>query len=147
MITIDIKTLLIYLVLAALVVFIIYLVLLVKKLISTLKELDKTLGEVDTTLGKTDKILDDTGVVTGIAADKAVQLDGAITDVTSFVSGVTEEANGKQGLIKTGINVGKAAASTASYFKEKKEKEEEKEFKEYKKAKKAEKNAEKKAGK
>ncbi len=129
MITVDVKELLIYLVLAALLVLIIYLIFLVKKLLKTLDE--------------TNKVMDDAGVVSGIAANKATQLDGIIDDVSGVVSGIASEANSNQGLIKTATDLGKAATSTLNYFKDQKEKKEEKEFEEYKKEQKAKKKAEK----
>ena len=133
MITLDVKEVLIYLVLIALLVFIVYLILVAKKLIVTLQ--------------KTDKVLDDGGVVTEIAANRATDIDGIIDNVSGVVSTVAEEANGNQGLIKTATDLGKAATSTLNFVKDQREKKEEKEYEEYKKEKKAKEKAAKKEAK
>ena len=130
MITLDVKEVLIYLVLIALFVLIVYLILLVKKLIVTLQ--------------KTDKVLEDGGVVSEIAANRATDIDGIVDNVSGVVSGIAAEANSNQGLIKTATDLGKAATSTLNYMKAEKEKKEEKEFEEYKKEKKAKEKAAKK---
>ena len=140
MITVDVKQLLIYAVLLALFVLIIYLIFLVKRLFTTLELLNKDLDDAD-------GIIVDAKVVSGIAADRSKDLDIVITDVTGVVSTITDDANNNQGLIKTGINVGKAVASAGSFIKEHKEEKEQKEFEEYKKEKKAKKKAEKKESK
>lgn len=138
MVTVNVQQLLTYLVLGALLILIIYLILLVKKLLST------TIPEANDVLVDTDKVLRDANVVSGIAADKATELDGAITAVTGVVTEIADDANNNQGLIKTATSMSKAAASAFSYIKDQKEEKEEKEFKEYKKAQKKEKKAEKK---
>ena len=142
MVTVNVQQLLTYLVLGALLILIIYRILLVKKLLAT------TIPEANDVLADTDKMLKDANVVSGIAADKATELDGAITAVTGVVSEIADDANNSQGLIKTATSMSKAAASAFSYIKEQKDEKEEKEFKEYKKAQKKEKKekkAEKKA--
>ena len=142
MVTVNVQQLLTYLVLGALLILIIYLILLVKKLLAT------TIPEANDVLADTDKMLKDANVVSGLAADKATELDGAIPAVTGVVSEIADDANNSQGLIKTATSMSKAAASAFSYIKEQKDEKEEKEFKEYKKAQKKEKKekkAEKKA--
>ena len=104
MVTVNVQQLLTYLVLGALLILIIYLILLVKKLLST------TIPEANDVLVDTDKVLKDANVVTGIAADKATELDGAITAVTGVVTEIADDANNNQGLITTATSLSKGAA-------------------------------------
>ena len=67
MVTIDIKATLVYLLFAALIVLVIYLIIIAKNLVKTIKE--------------TNKILRDASVISGIAADKAEQLVGAVSNI------------------------------------------------------------------
>jgi len=103
MITIDVKYTLICLVLLALFVLIIYLAVLTKNLITTVKNANK--------------VVDDASVVSGIAADKATQLDDIVGDVSGAVSDLTNAMKGNQSLIGALTNVAKAIAATASYIK------------------------------
>ena len=131
MITINVQTLLIWIVLAVLAILLIYAIFLIRKLLVT--------------ISKTNDILDDAKKMTTILAERTDEVNGIVTDVSGVVSNIAQEANNNQGLIKTATNMSRAAASAFSYVTEKKEEKEEKEFQEYKKAKKAEKKAEKKA--
>ena len=85
MVTIDVKATLICLLLAALVILVVYLIIMAKNLLKTVKE--------------TNQILADTAVISGIAAEKAVQIDGMITDVQSAVSDLSEAVRGQQNLV------------------------------------------------
>lgn len=103
MITIDLKYTLICLVLIALFVLLIILAKLALNLISTLKNVDK--------------ILEDTSVISGVASDKASQVDGIVGDFSSALGDVTGAMKGNQNLIGAITNMAKAISSTVSYFK------------------------------
>jgi len=103
MITIDVKYTLICLVLIALFVLLIYLAVLAKNLITTVKN--------------TNKVIEDASVVSGIASDKATELDDIVGDLTGAVNDVTKAMKGNQSLIGALTNMAKAIASTVSYVK------------------------------
>ena len=102
MITIDVKAALIYLVLAALIVMVIYLIIIAKNLVKTIKH--------------TNQILEDTTVISGIAADKAKEIDAIIGDVLSAVSDVSNAVKGQQNLIGAVSNIVKSFGSLAAIF-------------------------------
>jgi uncharacterized protein YoxC len=103
MITIDVKYTLICLVLIALFVLLIYLVVLAKNLITTVKNANK--------------VIDDASVVSGIASDKATELDDIVGDLSGAVDDITKAMKGNQNLIGALTNMAKAIASTISYVK------------------------------
>ena len=86
MITIDVKTLLICLLLIAITVLVVFLVVAAAHLIKTLKSLTKVLSDVE--------------VVSDIAAERTRQVDGIVDDVTTTISGVTNKLKGDQGILK-----------------------------------------------
>ena len=100
MITINVKSALIYLLFIALIILVIYLTLLAKNLIKTIKE--------------TNKILADTSVISGIAADKATQVDAIVDDVQSAVSDLSQAVKGQQNFVS---NIVKAIGSLVAIFK------------------------------
>lgn len=102
MITIDIKAALTYLLLTALIVLVIYLIVMTSHFIKTIK--------------KTNKILEDATVISGIAADKAVQVDGMIDDVQSAVSDISQAVKGQQNLVGAVSNIVKAVGSFTAIF-------------------------------
>lgn len=102
MITIDVKYTLFCLLVAALFVLVVYLIILAKNLVKTVKE--------------TNKILKDASVISGIAADKAVELDGVIDDVQSAVADISQAVKGQQNLIGAVTNLVKACGSLAAIF-------------------------------
>ncbi len=102
MITIDVKYTLFCLFFAALIVLVVYLVILAKNLVKTVKE--------------TNKILKDASVISGIAADKAVELDGVIDDVQLAVADISQAVKGQQNLIGAVTNLVKACGSLAAIF-------------------------------
>ena len=102
MITIDLKYTLICLVLIALFVLLIILAKLALNLISTLKNVDK--------------ILEDASVVSGVASDKASQVDGIVGDLSSAIGDITGAMRGNQNLVGAITNMVKAISSV-SYFK------------------------------
>lgn len=106
MVTIDVRTTLIWLLLAALVVLVIFLIVAVKNLVTTIK--------------KTNKILEDVSVVSDVAAKKAVEIDGIIGDVQGAVSDIAEAVRGTS-TISAVANVVKAAGSIASTVKQNRE--------------------------
>lgn len=103
MITIDLKYTLICLVFVALIILLIFLCVLAKNLITTVKNMNK--------------VIDDASVVSGIASDKAMQVDGIVGDLGSALNDLTAAMKGNQSLVGAMTNVAKAAASTVSYFK------------------------------
>lgn len=102
MITIDVKATLIYLLLAALIVMVIYLIIIAKNLVKTIKHANQ--------------ILADTTVISGIAADKAKEIDAIIGDVQSAVSDVSKAVKGQQNLIGAVSNLVKSFGSLAAIF-------------------------------
>ena len=103
MITINVKSALIYLLFIALIILVIYLTLLAKNLIKTIKE--------------TNKILADTSVISGIAADKATQVDAIVDDVQSAVSDLSQAVKGQQNFVGALSNIVKAIGSLVAIFK------------------------------
>jgi len=103
MITIDVKTTLICLVLVALLVLIIYLCVMVKNLIVTLK--------------KANQVIDDASVVSGIASDKATEIDGMVGDIGDAVTGVVKAVKGNENLIGTLTNLAKGIGALVSVLK------------------------------
>lgn len=87
MLTIELKDLLLAAVLIALVVLIIYLVVLVANAIQTLKKLNA--------------VLDDGKVVSNIAADRANQVNGVVTDVVDSVAGFATSFNQNDSVISS----------------------------------------------
>ena len=103
MITIDVKYTLICLVLLALLVLLVYLAILAKNLITTVKSANK--------------VVEDAAVVSGIASDKATQLDDIVGDVSGAVEDITKAMKGNQSLIGALTNMAKSIASAISYIK------------------------------
>ena len=108
MVTIDVKTTMIYLLLLAAIVLAGYLIIIAKNLVTTIKELNK--------------ILEDTSVVTGVAAERSVEVNGMIDDLQGAVADVSQAVRGEVGSIGAVVNVVKAAASLKEFFKADKEK-------------------------
>lgn len=102
MITLDVKTGLICLALLVLVVLLIILCILGKHLIVTVKNLNN--------------ILEDTNVVSKIASDKAVKVDGIVGDISGMTRGLSDAVSGNAGFISAISNVAKAAVATSAYF-------------------------------
>ena len=80
--TIDLKMLGFIVIGIALLILIIYLILLVRKAIDTLK--------------KADVVIQDSQEITGVAAKRTKQLDGAIDDLADSITGVASAFRGKQ---------------------------------------------------
>ena len=102
MITIDVKTALLYLLLVAAIVLVGYLIVVVKNLVTTIKEVNK--------------ILADASVVSGVAAEKAVQLDEVVGEVQAAVADVSKAVKGEQSTIGAVSNFAKATSSLVSVF-------------------------------
>ena len=107
MVTIDVRTTLIWLLLAARVMLVVYLIVAVKNLVTTIK--------------KTNKILEDAAVISEVAAKKAVEVDEIVGDVHGVVSDLAKAVQGTS-TIGAVTNVVKAAGSVASTVKQNKEK-------------------------
>lgn len=108
MITIDVKSALVYLVFLALIIFIIYLIIMAKNLIKTIKE--------------TNKILKDAAVVSRITAERATQLDGMVDDVQGAVADLSQAVKGQQNVVGALSNIIKAVGSLIAIFKKSGEK-------------------------
>ena len=100
MITIDVKSALIYLLLIALIVFVIYLIVMAKNLIQTIKSLNI--------------VLKDTEEITKIASERVVQLDGVADEVQEAVSEVAKSVKGRQNIIEALTNIVKTFGSVSS---------------------------------
>ena len=87
MITIDVKTLLISLLIIAVIVLVVFLIVVAANLIKSLKSLTKVLADVET--------------VTDIASERSKQLDVVVGDVTKTISGVTSNVKDSEGFIKS----------------------------------------------
>lgn len=85
MVTIDLKLLGWGLVVLCLVILLIFCIVLVKNLIVTVKH--------------TNKVLEDTEVITGIAADRTKELNSAVGDMSKAISGFAEAVKGKQNIV------------------------------------------------
>lgn len=103
MITIDVKTALIYILLVAAIVLVGYLIVVAKNLVKTVKGVNK--------------ILEDAAVVSSVTAEKATQLDGIVVDVCSAVSDLSQAVKGEQSTIGAISNLAKSAGSLVSIFK------------------------------
>ena len=117
MITIDIKTALIYLLLIAAVVLVCYFIVAVKHLITTIKHLNK--------------VLEDTAVITSVAADRSVEVNGMIDDLQSAVTDVAQAVRGEVGVIGSVANITKAAVSIKELLQSKKPKAKKKNINKY----------------
>ena len=107
MITIDVKSFLVYLLLIALIVFVIYLTVMAKNLVQTVKSLNV--------------VLKDTEEITKIASERVVQLDGVADEVQDAVSEVAKSVKGRQNIIEALTNVVKTFGSVASVVNKKTE--------------------------
>ena len=96
-VTLDLNTLLIALVLIALIVLIIYLIVLIKKLMVTLTHANT--------------ILEDTEVISKIAAERSQDLDGIITNVSGTVADLSDAVKGNQSTVSAIASIAKSAAS------------------------------------
>ncbi len=103
MITIDVKTTLICLVLVILALLLIYLIVVAKNLVTTLQ--------------KVNKVLDDVQVISAVTSDKVSQVDGIVGDLSGAFGDVASAVKGNHNLVGAVTNMGKAVASTVSYFK------------------------------
>ena len=83
MVTFNVKTLFIILVLIALIVLIVYAIFVLRKLLVTLEH--------------TNKVLEDTGVISEIAASRSQDLDGIITDVSKAASDISSATSTRSG--------------------------------------------------
>ncbi len=96
-VTLDLKTLLIALVLIALIVLIIYLIILIKKLFVT--------------VAHANKVLEDTEVISAIAAERSQDLDNIITNVSGTVADLSDAVKGNQSTVSAIASIAKSAAS------------------------------------
>lgn len=87
MITIDVKTLLIGVLLLAVIVLVVYLIVLLANLLKTLK--------------KVNLMLDDTKIVSGIVAARANQINYAVSDAASSVSEFASSLKARQGTVSS----------------------------------------------
>lgn len=104
-ITIDVKAALICLLLIALIVFVVYLIILAKNLVKTINQ--------------TNKILEDSSVISGVAAEKTVQIGEIVDDVKSVVVDLAQAVKGEQKPIAALSNIVKAVGNLAAIFQQK----------------------------
>lgn len=103
MITIDIKTALIYLLLVAAVVLVCYLIVVAKNLVTTIKNVNK--------------ILEDASVVSGVAAEKSLEVNDMIDNIQTAVADVSSAVKGDASTFGAVANIAKTAASLRNLFK------------------------------
>lgn len=106
MVTIDIKTLLVCLLLAAATVLVVFLIMVASNLITTLK--------------KVNVILDDTQTVTGIVNEKAKETKPVVDDLSSALVGFSQGLKGNEAGITSLSNLAKSLSSMVSIIKNKK---------------------------
>lgn len=107
MITLDLKTLLISILLICIIVFVIYLTMVMKNLIVTLKNANK--------------VLEDANVVSSIVADKASRSEVALDKVLDACDSFSNAVKNEEGLMAVFGSIAKAVSSVASLFKKDKE--------------------------
>ena len=96
-VTLDLNTLLLALVFAALIVLIIYLIVLVKKLLITVTHANK--------------ILEDLEVVSEIASERSQDVNKIITNVSGTVSDLSDAVKGNESTVSAIASIAKSAAS------------------------------------
>ena len=107
-IDIDIKTALVYLLLVAAVVLVCFLIVAAKNLVTTIKNLNK--------------ILEDASVVSGVAAEKSLEVNDMIGNIQAAVADVSSAVIGESSAFGAVANVAKTAASLKNLFKSDKSK-------------------------
>ena len=112
MITINVKSALVYLVLIALFVLLIYLIVLAKNLVKTVHHLND--------------ITEDASKITGVAAARTADINDIITDVQKAAADISAAVKGHQGILAAGANFAKAAANAVEYVKDRKDKKKDK---------------------
>ena len=117
MIQIEIKTALIYLLLVAAVVLVCYLIVVVKNLVTTIKNVNK--------------ILEDASVVSGVAAEKSLEVNDMIGDLQAAIADVSSAVKGDSSTFGAVANVAKTAASLKNLFKSGKPKKKKKSINKY----------------
>ena len=96
-VTLDLNTLLLALVFAALIVLIIYLIVLVKKLLITVTHANKILGDLE--------------VVSEIASERSQDVNNIITNVSGTVSDLSDAVKGNESTVSAIASIAKSAAS------------------------------------
>lgn len=107
MVTLDVKLALVSVLLIALIVLVIYLAVVAKNAVQTIKSLNRVLSDAEK--------------ISGIAAERAVQLDGVADEVQEAVTEVARCVQGKQGTIEVLTNLFKSFSSLASAVNKKEE--------------------------
>lgn len=107
MVTLDVKLALVSVLLIALIVLVIYLAVLAKHGVQTIKSLNR--------------VLEDAEKISGIAAERAVQLDEVADEVQDAVTDVARAVKGKQNSIEVFTNLFKSFSSVASAVNKKEE--------------------------
>ena len=96
-VTLDLNTLLLALVFAALIVLIIYLIVLVTKLLITVTHANKILGDFE--------------VVSEIASERSQDVNNIITNVSGTVSDLSDAVKGNESTVSAIASIAKSAAS------------------------------------
>ena len=105
-ITISIQELVLLILGIAAIVLLFSLIGLIKNLIETVKHANK--------------VLEDTEIITSVAAEKAQELDGVIDDAVSSISAIGELIKGNQSAIKAATNVVNSLAGLKNLMMKKK---------------------------
>ena len=105
MVTIDIKQLLIYALMIAGVILLLFLIVAISNLITTLK--------------KVNGILDDTSAVTKIVHEKAEETKPAVDDLTKAILGFARSAKGNENAISSLSNLAKSLSSMVGIIRSK----------------------------
>lgn len=91
---------------------VVYIIVFMSHLIKSMKE--------------TNKILKDASVISGIAAEKAVQMDSVVEDIQSAVADFSQAVKGQQNLVGAVSNLVKAFGTLAAIFHKESEEEDKK---------------------
>ena len=103
MVTVNVKTLLLCIMIIAITVFVIYLAVAVKNLITTIKE--------------TNKILQETEVITSIVSEKVETSEEIIDNFLSALKTFSDSVKGKEGIISSLSNLAKAGTGMVGLVK------------------------------
>ena len=109
MITINVQTALVGILLLALIILVIFLILLARKLMVTVDNINR--------------ITSDAGEVSQILASRSTEVNDVVGDLGSALNGISSAMQGNQNLVGAITNLGKAVASMANYVKANRSKE------------------------
>ena len=106
MVTMDLRTILIAILLIAVIVLVVYAIIMIRKLLATLE--------------RTNDILVDVKVVSDIAATRSKAIDGLVASVTDSVATVSDSIKGNGNATNAAVSVVNTLASLVGFFSRKK---------------------------